>query len=117
MNDSGHFKRACETKAKLTKVTQGRTSEASVIKCMRLFQIHVGYQLKTTVVGMRKVDSINYLTKVEMEQDFLPLANTPDLPRPWKLSSLKIELLASRFPLDGLPVVHSVIIRRYGKQA
>ena len=80
MNDSGHFKCAFGTKAKLIELTQERASEAVVIKCTRLCRIHIGYQLKTSVINMREVDSINYLMEKEVEKDIVPPANTPELP-------------------------------------
>ena len=116
MNDCGNFKRAFETKVNLIELTQGRASKVAGIKCTRLCQIHIG-QLKTTVVDMCRVDSINYLMEVEVEQDFVTPENTPELPRPQKFSSLKIELLVLRAPLDSLPAVQPAIIRKYGNQA
>ena len=55
--------------------------------------------------------------EVEVEQDFVPPANTPELPQPRKFSSPKIELLALQAPLGGSSVVHSAIIHKYGEQA
>ena len=77
---------------------QGRASKAVVIEYTGLCQIHINYQLKTAVVDKRDMDSINYLTEVEVKQDVLPPANTPELPQPRKFSSLKSELLALRPP-------------------
>ena len=79
MNDIGHFKRAFGTKAKAIELTQGCVPKAALIKYMRLCGIHIGYQLKTTVLGMGEVDSISYLTEVEVKQDFVPPGNTPEL--------------------------------------
>ena len=80
MNDSGHFKRAFGTDAKLIELMQGRASKAAVIKYTRLCRIHIGYQLKTTAVDMCEVHSINYLMGVVVGQDFIPPESTPELP-------------------------------------
>ena len=73
---------------------QGRASKAVVIEYMGLCQIHINHQLKTAVIDKRDMDSINYLTEVEVKQDFVPPGNTPELLWPRKFSRLKIELLA-----------------------